>query len=65
MKHALIMVIGCGIPLLLIFLLPLFGVSNRVTFSIFIVLMVVCHVVHFAMMGRHGSHGRGQEPESR
>ena len=65
MKHAFRMVVGCGIPLLLIFLLPLFGVSNSVTFSIFIVLMVVCHVVHFAMMGRHESHGHGKEPESK
>lgn len=57
------MVIGCGVPLLLIFLLPLFGVSSSVTFSVFIVLMVACHVVHFAMMGRHGTHGPGGKPD--
>lgn len=65
MKHALMMVLGCGIPLLLIFLLPLFGVSSSVTFSIFIILMVACHVVHFAMMGRHESHGHGKESRSK
>jgi len=65
MKHALMMVLGCGIPLLLIFVLPLFGVSSSATFSIFIVLMVACHVIHFAMMGRHGAHGHGKAPKSK
>jgi len=49
MKHLLMMVIGCVLPLLLIFLLPAFGVSNNMSFVVFIVLMFACHLMHFGM----------------
>ncbi|OSZ77133.1 hypothetical protein CAP36_12010 [Chitinophagaceae bacterium IBVUCB2] len=52
-KHSIMMIIGCTVPLLLIFLLPLFGVSRNISIFIFIVLMFGCH---FLMIGRHGSH---------
>ncbi|MCB1086309.1 MAG: hypothetical protein KDM63_04640 [Verrucomicrobiae bacterium] len=50
MKHFLLMLLGCGLPLLLIFLLPAFGVSEGVTLAIFLVLMLGCHLLHFKFM---------------
>ncbi|PAW95159.1 hypothetical protein CKK33_17305 [Mucilaginibacter sp. MD40] len=52
-KHLFWMIIGCTVPLLLIFLLPLFGITGNYSFLIFIVLMFGCH---FMMMGRHSKH---------
>lgn len=45
MKHFLHMLIGCGLPMLLIFILPLFGVSDGITLTIFIILMFGCHLM--------------------
>lgn len=53
MKHTFLHLLGCLVPLLLIFMLPLFGVSTGVTLFAFIVLMFACHLL---MMGGHG-HG--------
>lgn len=53
-NHALIHMLGCALPLLLIMILPAFGVSSNVSFFIFIVLMFGCHLF---MMGGHGGHG--------
>ena len=53
MNHSLRMLAGCALPLLLIFLLPLFGVSEGITLFIFIVLMFGCHLF---MMKGHGHH---------
>ena len=44
------MIIGCVVPMLLIFILPAFGVSGGVTLVIFIVSMFACH---FLMLGHH------------
>jgi len=52
-NHGLWMMIGCILPLLLIFLLPVFGVKSNVSFLIFVVAMFACH---FLMMGGHGGH---------
>ena len=57
-KHTIWMIIGCTVPLLLIFLLPLFGITGNYTFLIFIVLMFGCHLM---MMGRHGHHQHSNE----
>lgn len=53
MNHNLRMLIGCLLPLLLIFILPLFGVGQGVTLFIFMILMLGCHLM---MMGGHGKH---------
>jgi len=45
MKYSLHMLIGCGLPILLIFVLPLFGISEGVTLTGFIVLMLGCHLL--------------------
>jgi len=65
MQHAIWHLIGCILPLLLIFLLPLFGVSGGVVLVVFIVLMFGCHLL---MMRRHGpgrdaEDGRNKRPE--
>lgn len=57
-NHMLWMTIGCVLPLVLIFILPAFGVSNQVGFLIFIILMFGCH---FLMLGHH--HGGEDQDE--
>lgn len=57
-NHALMMLIGCGLPMLLLFILPGFGVSQEATILIFIVLMMGCHLMHFKGMG-HDEHCNG------
>lgn len=52
-KNTLWMLVGCIAPLLLIFLLPLFGITGNYNFIFFIVTMFGCHLM---MMGRHGKH---------
>ena len=61
-KHTIRMIIGCTVPLLLIFLLPLFGVSSTYSFLIFIVLMFACH---FMMMGKHGEHQHSNQTQNK
>ncbi len=58
--HGLWMVIGCVLPLLLIFAFPAIGISNGTSFFIFILLMFGCQ---FLMMGRMG-HGHGHNKET-
>lgn len=55
MKHHWIwMIIGCGLPLLFIFLAPVFGIGGDSSLFIFILFMFVCH-----LFMPHGSHGHG------
>jgi hypothetical protein len=61
MNHTLKMLIGCLVPLALIFILPLFGVGSGLTLTAFIVLMFFCHVM---MMGGH-NHERPRQHEHR
>ena len=62
MNHTLRMLLGCMLPLILLFVLPLFGVGSGVTLFIFIVLMFMCHLM---MLGghrhQHGSHTPSKE----
>lgn len=48
------MVIGCGLPLLFIFLAPTLGIGSGTSLFIFIILMFGCH-----LFMPHGSHGHG------
>lgn len=57
MSHELKMIIGCVLPLLLLFVLPALGVSDDVTLFIFIVLMFGCHL--FMMRGHGHDRERG------
>ena len=58
-NHGLRMVIGCVLPLLLIFALPAFGVSSSMSLFIFIILMFGCHL--FMMGGHHGHNAGGHK----
>jgi len=59
MSHALKMILGCTLPLLLLFLLPLLGIGEGITLFIAILLMFACH-----LFMTHG-HDHGQDrPES-
>lgn len=60
-KHMLWMIIGCGLPLLLIFLAPALGISNNVSIFIFIAAMFACHL--FMPMHHHGGHEHGHNHE--
>ncbi|MES2874450.1 MAG: hypothetical protein V4708_12055 [Bacteroidota bacterium] len=60
-KHLFWMVIGCTVPLLLIFLLPLFGLTGNYAFLIFIVFMFACHLL---MPMHHERHGRDTHKEN-
>ncbi|MDA0767294.1 MAG: hypothetical protein O3A92_10785 [Verrucomicrobia bacterium] len=51
MKHTLLHILGCTLPILVIILLPGFGVSSGITFTLFVILMFGCHLI---MMGGHG-----------
>lgn len=44
MSHTLRMLIGCVLPLLLIFLLPLLGLGQGLIPVVFLVLMLGCHL---------------------
>lgn len=62
MSHSLKMLAGCVVPLLLIFLLPVLGVSGDATFVVFFVLMFACHL--FMMGGHNDGHGHhGSHPD--
>ncbi len=56
MKHFLHMLIGCGLPMLLVFVLPYFGVSGGVTLTVFMVLMLGCHLLMMRHMPGHPNH---------
>jgi len=46
-NHWLWMIIGCGLPLFLIFLLAVFGIKSNTGFFLF---MVLCFASHLFMM---------------
>ena len=54
MSHAVKMLLGCLLPLLLLFLLPLLGVGDGITMFIAITLMFGCHL--FMIRGHLGEH---------
>lgn len=63
-KHAFLMIIGCLLPLLLIFLLPLFGISGGSVVLIFVVLMLLCHLLmpmHYGGDRAHEGHSAGEK----
>lgn len=65
MKHGLMMLIGCGGTLVLLFLLPALGVSLGVTFVVAIALMLACHLfMGHGMTHEHNSPGERKHEES-
>ena len=61
MKHGLFHLIGCLVPIALIFILPALGVRSEIAYALFIVLMFACHL--FMMGGSKGA--RHAEHEAR
>lgn len=62
-NHALWMAIGCILPLLLIFVWPVIGISGGLFLFIFIILMLGCHLL---MMGGHRrKHSKHDEERER
>ena len=59
MRHLLMHVLGCALPLLAIFLLPLFGVGSEIALFVFIVLMFGCHLLMLR------AHNHGEAPTQR
>ena len=57
MSHTLRMLLGCLLPLLLLFVLPLFGRGEGVTLFVAIVLMFICHLLMIG--GHHQGHSHG------
>ena len=57
-----LMVIGCSLPIVVVPLLPMFGVSWGT--ALLFLLLLGCPLMHlFGMHGGH-QHSRGEEPES-
>lgn len=52
-KHIIWMIIGCTIPLLLIFFAPALGLGSNVSLFIFILAMFACHLLMPMHHGRH------------
>ncbi len=59
-KHIVWMIIGCSIPLLLIFFAPTLGLSNNWSLFIFIIAMFACHL----LMPHYGGHGQNNKNEN-
>jgi len=60
-KYWIWMGIGCGLPLLLIFLTPALGIKSKTWLFTFIVLMFVVHLI---IPMRHGSRTHGLSDEN-
>ncbi len=54
------MIIGCTVPLLLIFFAPTLGLGSNTSLFIFILAMFACHLL---MPMHHGNH-RHEQPNS-
>lgn len=63
-KHIFWMIIGCTVPLLLIFLLPLFGVTGNYSILIFIIAMFACHLMMPMHHGKHDKHSETNKTEN-
>ena len=50
MKHLLMMVIGCGLALMLIFLLPAFGLGSGWMLAVAFGALMYLHLMHFRMI---------------
>ncbi len=61
-KHIFWMIIGCGLPLLLIFFAPALGIGSGTSLFIFIILMFACHLL--MPMHHHGAHNHEQTPQN-
>ncbi|SFN40028.1 hypothetical protein SAMN04487989_101187 [Bizionia echini] len=63
-NHWIWMLIGCGLPLLLIFLAPSFGIGGGSSLFIFIIFMFACHLFMPHGSHRHGGHNHSQHKQN-
>ncbi|MEO7463416.1 MAG: hypothetical protein ABIT96_11850 [Ferruginibacter sp.] len=61
-KHITWMIIGCGLPLLLIFFAPALGLGSGTSLVIFIIAMFACHLL--MPMHHHGAHKHNEEQQN-
>ena len=61
-KNILWMIIGCGLPLLLIFFAPALGLGSGTSLLIFIIAMFACHLL--MPMHSHGGHKHNKQEEN-
>lgn len=66
-NHWLKMIIGCGLPLLFIFLAPLFGIESNlsISISIFISVMFACHLLMLHRLHNHRNDKHSQHQENK
>lgn len=63
-NHWVWMVIGCGLPLLFIFLAPSFGIGSSSSLFIFILFMFACHLFMPHGSHQHGGHNHAQHKQN-
>ncbi len=66
-KHFFWMIIGCTVPLLLIFFAPALGISGNVSFFIFIAAMFACHLLmpmHHEGHNHKNQHKHSETPKT-
>lgn len=61
-KHIIWMIIGCTLPLLLIFFSPALGIGSGVSLFIFIIAMFACHLL--MPMHQHGGHNHEEKQQN-
>jgi hypothetical protein len=61
-KHMIWMIIGCSLPLLLIFFAPALGLRSGASLFIFIIAMFACHLL--MPMHHHGAHNHEQNQKN-
>ncbi len=60
-KHHFWMMVACMLPLLLIFLLPVFQIKNS---AVFLIIIVVIFIGHLFMMGRHKGNSHNHDTKN-
>ena len=58
-RHSWLMLIGCALPLLMIFVLPLLGIRQGWVVPIALAAMLLCHLMTGAVASR-GAKGHGE-----
>lgn len=64
-KHSWIMLVGCAVPLLMIFVLPLLGVRDGWVVPVALAAMLFCHLItaNVAARGARNSHSHSTSGE--
>jgi len=66
-NHLLIMILGCAIPLLFIFIAQVFGINESLSLFIFIVIMLGFHLLfpmHLGLNHGHDNHSDSNSTEN-